>query len=255
MSEIVQIEKTELVGLRLAAEHDDAVRELEREATTAKAAWEDAKDESLAAKKAYDQKMNELRKFIAQGPSSQPSLFGMATGVAAAPSWQDKSIDELPFPVKMAEKLHEIGVHTLGQCETLRAGKVAGFPKGAASVDRWGPKKQTEFEEIVLAAMPLPSGELVGDDEVIEDEAAPEFGDDSESNVEATELKVHAGDDSDRIQRIKLTQDITGMEEDGLVAGAEFDAEIIGTGAVVRTADGGEFMVQEFVTVELSEAV
>lgn len=256
MTATVQIEENELVQLRLAAEHDDAVRELEREATRAKADWEEAKDQALAAKKHYDKLMNELRNFIAKGPSAQPQLFSPGISDSAEPSWQDKSIDDLPISPKMAEKLREIGVHTLGQCETFRAGKVAGFPEGAASVSGWGPKKQAEFNEAVINAIPLPVGgdeEPAGSPDLVDD--APFDGE--EDGEESHELRVH--DDSepvdDGMRDIELTGEVPGwMAEEGLVAGLRTRGMVQPGGATVEHK-GEQYMLSpnEFRVLEDSE--
>ena len=246
MSRLIEVPEQELAELKLASEHEQKIREMEREATIAKAVWEDAKDESLAAKKSYDQKMNELRKFIAAGPSPQLSLFGggnapqaqSTLGIDHPKTWADKSVDDLPLSEKMIERLHEIGVHTLGQCETLRAGKVSGFPKGAASVGGWGPKKVAEFEDAVIAAIPLDDalndadGEL-SEEDVIEDAPEPVA---CESDDTGSHLKVHAEDD-DKAE-IVLTKDIDGMTDEGLVSGARFTAEIVNGNAIVNA--GGQ---------------
>lgn len=258
----VTIDEIELATLKQAKSHNEIVRELEREATLAKAAWEDAKDESLAAKKSYDQKMNELRGMIAKGPSPQLSLFGKPTTAAltnesSEPSWADTLVSDMQFSEKMKEKLIEIGVKTLGQCETLRAGKVAGFPKGAADVGGWGPKKVTEFEDVVLAAMPIPDtdGAPFEVDDVIDDEPEAEATDDEASEDESGELKVHDG--SDGLEEIELTTTIGGMEDEGLVEGAKFSAQIESTGAIVTTASGADFLVSpnEYKVSSMAEAV
>jgi hypothetical protein len=236
MSEVVEIRKTDLEVLRLAKTHDDKTRELEREVTIAKGDWDEAKDASLAAKKHYDKLVNELRSFIAEGPGKQMTLPGLTTAeptefsFAKVQSWQDKSIDCLDIDDKMKDKLREIGVETLGQAMTLKCGKAPGYPNGAADIPRWKSKKAGEFEDALNSVTPNdPAGMIPdADDEinVVEDDPqnAPE---------ESSGIRIHAEAELETV-RIKLAHDIKGMEEDGLVTDAEFDAKLEGESALVK---------------------
>lgn len=256
MAEVVEIRKTDLEVLRLAKAHDDQVREMEREVTIAKGDWDEAKDASLAAKKHYDKLVNELRSYISEGPGKQMSLPGLSTAeptafaFAKVETWADKSIDCLEIDDKMKAKLREIGVATLGQAVTLKLGKVTGYPNGAADIPRWKSKKAGEFEDALNAVTPSdPAGMIENTDDesaVVEDEP----------QTEATELKIHEGELP--IAQVKLCHDIEGMVEDGLVAGAVFEAKIEGESALV-TIGKDEYILSsnefEIVEQETAEAV
>ena len=259
MAEVVEIRKTELEVLRLAKTHDDQVREMEREVTIAKADWDEAKDASLAAKKHYDKLVNELRSFIAEGPGKQMSLPGLSTAeptsfqFAKVESWADKSIDCLEIADAMKAKLKEIGVSTLGQAVTLKLGKVAGYPNGAADIPRWKSKKAGEFEDALNAVTPSdPAGMIENPDDesaIVEDEAPAEI-------QETPELKIHDGELP--VKQVKLLHDIEGMTDDGLVAGAVFEAKIEGESALVAVGKD-EYILSsnefELVQQETAEAV
>jgi len=255
----VEIRKTDLEVLRLAKAHDDKVRELERDVTLSKADWDAAKDASLAAKKHYDKLVNELRTFIAEGPGKQMSLPGLMDTEPTefvfpkVESWQDKSIDCLAIDDKMKAKLKEIGVSTLGQAVTLKCGKAPGYPNGAADIPRWKSKKAGEFEDALNAVTPVdPAGMNAepenGEIDIVED--SPE-----ESETESP-LKIH--EEPAAITRIRLNHDIEGMDQDGLVAGAEFEATIEGSNAFVTVGDE-EYILSDseftLITSEVAEAV
>lgn len=261
MTETVEIRKTELEVLRLAKTHDDKVRELERDVTLSKADWDAAKDASLAAKKRYDKLVNELRTFIAEGPGKQMTLPGLTTAeptefeFAKVESWQDKSIDCLAIDDKMKAKLVEIGVSTLGQAMTLKCGKVPGYPNGAADIPRWKSKKAGEFEDALSAVTPVdPAGMQAdpkeGEIDIVEDEPTV-------AEAEPSGLKIH-DEPANATIRIKLAHDIEGMDQDGLVAGAEFDATMEGPNAFV-TVGGEDYILSEseFILVahDVAEAV
>jgi hypothetical protein len=256
---VVEIQDTELASLRSAATHDDQVRALERDVTAAKSEWDSAKDRSLAAKKHYDQLVNELREFIAKGPEVQLSLFDtpMPKIVVENPrAWAEKSIDDLSFSKKIKEKLHEIGVHTVGQCVTLRAGKVAGYENGAADIAGWGAKKVAEFEDAVIANSPVDAAGMMGDDgsdcDVDIVEAEPEAETVPEDDTEGG-IRIH---DQPAMARVRLVGDLEGMEADGCVAGAEFDAIVEVAGAVI-VLGGSEYILSdsEYVVVQQGAGV
>lgn len=234
MTETVEIRKIDLEVLRLAKSHDDKVRELERDVTISKADWDAAKEASLAAKKHYDKLVNELRTFIAEGPGSQMTLPGLMETkteefvFAKVESWQDKSIDCLAIDDKMKAKLNEIGVHTLGQAVTLKCGKAPGYPNGAADIPMWKTKKAGEFEDALNAVTPVDPAGMTADVatgcvDVVDDTPSKETGSQPLKIHEAPPAKV----------RIRLAHDIQGMEQDGLIAGAEFEATVDETGVYV----------------------
>lgn len=256
---LVEIQETELASLRSAATHDDQVRALERDVTSAKSEWDSAKDRSLAAKKHYDQLVNELREFIAKGPELQMSLFDspMPKVVVENPrAWAEKSIDDLDIAKKLKDKLHEIGVHTVGQAVTFRAGKVAGYENGAADIAGWGAKKVAEFEDAVIANSPIDAAGMMGaedpaDVDIVE--AEPEQDpDEAEGEDAPAELRVHQESPT---ARVRLVGDIEGMVDEGFVAGAEFDATIEVGGAVVQVGDADYiFSDNEYVVVQAATA-
>jgi hypothetical protein len=256
MAETVEIRKTELEVLRLAKTHDDQVREMEREVTIAKGDWDEAKDASLAAKKHYDKLVNELRSFIAEGPGKQMSLPGLTAAeptefqFAKVETWQDKSIDVLEIDDKMKAKLKEIGVSTLGQAVTLKLGKVAGYPNGAADIPRWKSKKAGEFEDALNKVAPADPAGMI--DETDDESAIVE----DEPQQETPELKIHEGELP--TAKIKLSHDIEGMTEDGLTAGAVFEAKIEGQSALVAIGTDEYILAEnefEIVQEETAEAV
>lgn len=252
MTNVVQIDAGELAGLRAAAEHDDQVRELERDVTAAKAEWDKLKDSSLAAKKHYDQLVNELRELIAQPPDPQMKLFHEPRvasvaihspdephpGTVVAGSWKDRPIEDLGISEKMIEKLREIGVSNLGQAEKLRIGQVPGYENGGASVPGWGAKKVAAFEEALLALIPVDaSGQIddVPEDQVDVVEAAPVADDVLQAEIDTvTEPEPPVGPPT---KRIRLTADIEGMEEAGYVKGSEWNVTI--EGEIALACDGG----------------
>lgn len=258
MTDIVEIKKTDLELLRLAKSHDDQVREMEREVTIAKGDWDEAKDASLAAKKHYDKLVNELRSYISEGPGKQMSLPGLSTAQPTefqfpkVESWADKSIDVLEIDDKMKAKLKEIGVATLGQAVTLKLGKVAGYPNGAADIPRWKSKKAGEFEDALNAVTPSdPAGMIEETDDecaVVEDESPAE----QDAQDEPSGLKIH---EMTQTVRIRLNHDINGMTDEGFVAGAEFDAVIDNGGATAGPSDTMLSQDEYTVIQEPAEAV
>lgn len=261
MAEVL-IEDRKLALLSAAAKHDELIIEMERVVSRLKSEWEQAKDASLAAKKAYDKAVNELREKISEGPAPQMGLFdGVATakpslriaetnespdeefGVEQEEDPLARSIDCLNMPQAQKDKLREIGVFNVGQANEFRLGNVKGYEKGAASIPGWGAGKCKKFEDALLAVLPEQSETDELSDEVDTVEAA----------VAEPIAEESAQDDNTR--RVRLTADVDGMQEVGLVFGAEFDATLTDN-IVTITVDDTPYILEpgEFEYVGLVES-
>ena len=250
MSEVM-IDATRLAKLSAAAKHDEQIIDMERVVTNLKAKWDQAKDSSLAAKKAYDQAVNELRELISNGPSDQVGLFDGVVDMVTpslkiasiaeesedvdAESGEDpllRSIDCLNVPQAMKDKLREVGVFNVGQANEFRLGKVTGFDKGAASIPGWGDGKIKKFEKALLAVLPEQSESEDLGDEVDTVEAV---------SSDATE---DPASDESPTRRIRLTQDVAGMEDVGMVYGAEFEAKVSSDNIVTIDVDDAPYILE-----------
>lgn len=257
VGQMVEIAASDLAVLRAAAAHDEQVREMEREVTEAKADWEKAKDRSLAAKKRYDELVNDLRDFIAEAPDPQLNLFDQPVTRAVVANnsdaqdsspdvdWRDRPIADTGLSDKMLDKLREIGIHNLGQAETFRVGQVAGYPGGARDIAGWGAKKVSDFENALLGLMPADASDLApetGPDEVdlVEDDPAkPEV---SQSEIDTV---VEPEIEAEEKVRIRIKANVPGMEPFGFITGAEFDAELDATGMAIVVVDGENMVLQD----------
>lgn len=261
MAEVL-IEDTKLARLSAAAKHDEQIIEMERFVTRLKGEWEQAKDASLAAKKAYDKAVNELREKISEGPAPQMGLFdgaatakpalriaGLTEGVESDlvdDEEEDplaRSIDCLNMPQAQKDKLREIGVFSVGQANEFRLGNVKGYEKGAASIPGWGAGKVKKFEDALLAVLPEQ-----GETDELSDEV-----DTVEASVAEPVAEEPVQDDNTR--RVRLTADVDGMQEVGLVFGAEFDATLTDN-IVTITVDDTPYILEpgEFEYVGLVES-
>lgn len=132
------------------------LRELERNVAAAEARWDAAKRAAKDAHEIFDARVSELRLAIQDlnNDADRPLLkMAAATGDSStveeeatpARDWRGASIDELGLPAKLAEKLVENSITTIGELEDLRAAP------GLTSIKGVGQGKADVIEEAVLA--------------------------------------------------------------------------------------------------------
>lgn len=166
---MIEVSEGDLLRLKMVSEHHDEIVRQQKEVARLHDKWQAAKDASLAAKKNYDESVNELRNIIAGGPNPQLSLFSKS----APEDWKAISVDRLNISTSQRRKLIDAGCDTLGKVQDLRSGMLSDYPDGLSSLKSFGPQVIAKVEAAMLEFMPENDDEP--SDAVAEAAALPEI--------------------------------------------------------------------------------
>jgi len=282
---IVEVGQDELLKLRALAQHHQEIVDQQKTVSRLHDRWLAAKDASLAAKKTYDEAVNELRDCIAEGPDCQLKLFD--TRPIPDQDWSKFPVDRLDLTATLKKKIADAEINTVGRLKDVLASRDPGFPDGL--------EKVKGFTAIVIAKLDAAVSKFVLDDATaaaksigVEEEfdglskgdpgnsghSIQEGLDEAEetdpfSDQEALDgpwadqipaNQVEALEDSSSASspqgRVKLTVDVARMESLGFVKGAEFSADMVGDSAVITLESGQEvcLTVNEFIALTAQEA-
>ena len=146
-SAISQIERQWIDELQAAQRHADKLDFVRQ----------NAESEAKRAKKNHEAAVDALQEIIRRGPSSQLPL-DFKDG---APEQTDEDryhakllltpiTEALQLTAKQLEKLEEAGVKTVGDFESLRAGKLKDYPGGLSDLPRVGETTIDKWEDEIL---------------------------------------------------------------------------------------------------------
>ena len=149
-----EADEANLAALKLAAEHDEQVREKAERVQRKLDDWETAKENASDCKKEYDESVTELLALIRS--RVQPTLFqdlpaeGEAVKADDESWWRDKSVEELePYGVseRVAGLLLAAGITNLGDLADYTKPSPTGFMPKLTDIKGIGEKTAEKIEE------------------------------------------------------------------------------------------------------------
>lgn len=140
-----------LVLPELMRAHYDEICRMNGERTRAEIEYGRLKKETHDAKKYLDEVSDELSDLIAAGPTKPSPQKTLPFDDAEPADWKSTPIGKvISLTDKQAEKLDSIGIHTVGDFEDLRAGKLKEYSAGLTDVKGVGEKTIDKWEDEVL---------------------------------------------------------------------------------------------------------
>lgn len=141
----------ELTSLQKA--HYERIQELEVQCEELEQDFNEKNSRAKSAKRKWEDKVEELRGCIREGPDDQHRLpFGDddSTKDGAGEAWAETPIsDALTLTDKQREKLEDADIKTVGEFERLRAG-TPDHPRGLQDLPRVGQATVDKWEEEIL---------------------------------------------------------------------------------------------------------